>query len=78
MNKTESEYSMILETKLRTGTILDWRFEPMKFRLAEKTTYSPDFFVVLPNCFEIHATKGPYIREDSWVKLKTLTALSRW
>ena len=78
MNKTEGEYAMILEAKLRNGDILDWRFEPIKFRLGDNTTYLPDFLVVMPSWFEIHETKGGFIREDSFIKLKIAAEMYPW
>ena len=48
-----------------------WKYEAITFKLADDTRYTPDFAVMLPNGeFEIHETKGGFIREDGWQKLK--------
>ena len=48
MNKTESRYAEHLQIKLLAGEILEWRFEPIRLKLAPKTFYTPDFAVVMP------------------------------
>lgn len=70
MNKLERAYSVELENQRLAGLISSWKFEAMKLRLANRTTYSPDFFVVLPDgSMEQHETKG-FMRDDAHVKLK--------
>jgi hypothetical protein len=70
MNKLERAYSVELENQRLAGLISSWKFEAMKLRLANRTTYSPDFFVVLPDGrMEHHETKG-FMRDDAHVKLK--------
>jgi hypothetical protein len=49
MNKLEAEYAQELECEKRLGVILWWAFEPIKFRLAKLTTYTPDFMVFRVN-----------------------------
>lgn len=41
MNKTEAEYARYLDLCPVT-----WMFEPIKFRLADSTSYCPDFMVM--------------------------------
>ncbi len=54
-----------------TREIAWWKYEAITFKLADDTRYTPDFAVMLPNGeFEIHETKGGFIREDGWQKLK--------
>ena len=74
MNKTEAEYAKQLELQKQQGEILDWRFEPLTFRLAHRCTYTPDFLVVTPDEIQIHEVKGGFIREDAAVKWKTAAA----
>lgn len=38
--------------------IIDYKYEGIKFKLADNTFYSPDFFVVYPDRFEIIQIKG--------------------
>jgi hypothetical protein len=77
MNHTEEKYAQYLETRLRVGEIRWWGFESWKFRLADKTYYSPDFIVV-DNLLRIEAhevktewsTGRPGWQEDARVKIK--------
>lgn len=45
MNKTENEFSLILESRKRKGEIVRWEFEPMTLRFAG-VRYTPDFLVI--------------------------------
>jgi hypothetical protein len=82
MNGLEKRYAAHLELRKTVGEILIYRFEPIKFRLAPSTYYSPDFVVMMPNgSFECHETKGtikdkstgrskPHYEDDSIIKVK--------
>lgn len=73
MNKTEHAYAVQLDAQKVSGEILWWKFEGIKFRLADNTFYTPDFAVMLPNGeIEIHETKGSlsFIQDDAKVKIK--------
>ena len=68
MNRTESEYAEHLELLKRIGEIVWYRFEGMKFRLADNTFYTPDFSVMRSDgLLEMH--EG-YWMEDAKVKIK--------
>lgn len=70
MNKTEAEYGAYLELRRRAGEISWYRFEAMKFRLADLTFYSPDYSVMLANGeLEQHEVKG-FWTDDARVKIK--------
>lgn len=69
MNKTESKYAGLLETMKRAGEIIDYRFEPLKFRLAKDTSYCPDFMVIFEDRIEMHEVKG-FWRDDARIKIK--------
>jgi hypothetical protein len=70
MNKTEAAYAVLLEQHRQAGKIKDWMFEAITLRLARRTSYTPDFYVVLPDgSREFHETKG-FMRDDANVKLK--------
>lgn len=70
MNKLEARYARELEIQKNTGQILAYWYEGIKFRLADKTFYSPDFLVMkADNSLEIHETKG-FMMDDAAVKLK--------
>ena len=51
MNKTETEFSLILEAMKRRGEILRWEYEGVTLRWRDRETdelirYTPDFYVV--------------------------------
>ena len=70
MNKTESAYAAHLELLKCAGEVLWYKFEGIKFRLADNTFYTPDFAVLMKNGeMEIHETKG-FWTDDGRVKIK--------
>jgi len=70
MNKTEAAYARHLELLKHSGDVLWYKFEGMKFRLADATFYSPDFIVLLANgALEAHEVKG-FWQDDAKVKIK--------
>lgn len=70
MNGTEAEYATLLEANRLAGEIRSWRFERIRFVLADRCTYTPDFEVVLPDgTLEYHECKG-FWRDDARVKIK--------
>lgn len=74
MNKTEAEYAERLESLKLAGEISDYRFECVKFKLADKTFYTPDFMVLRPDgTFELHEVKG-FWEDDARVKIKVAAA----
>jgi len=77
MNKTEQRYADQLEMQYRAGKIVAWRFNAIRFRLAEGAYYKPDFFIVKLDSFEIHETKG-FFREAAKVRIKTAAELYPW
>ncbi len=85
MNKTESRYAEHLQIKLLAGEILEWRFEPIRLKLAPKTFYTPDFAVVMPfGRLELHDVKGRLgsgpagWTDDARVKIKVAAAKFYW
>lgn len=70
MNKLEAMYAAHLEVLRRAGKIIFWRFESAKFRLADRTWYTPDFYIMRQDgTLEIHETKG-FWEDDARVKIK--------
>ena len=70
MNKTEALYSVELEWQQREGTIRRWAFESLKFRLAKRTWYTPDFAVWLTDGrLRLVEVKG-FLRDDAAAKFK--------
>lgn len=79
MNKTEAAWAQRLEARKHAGEIVDFKFEALKFRLAKRTWYTPDFMVVLPDrSIELHEVKGGFIREDGLLKFKLARELFPW
>lgn len=77
MNKTELAYSNFLERRKLAGEIVDYLFEPIKFKLAPKTFYTPDFMVIAEDSFELHEVKG-FWRDDARVKIKVAAKMFPW
>ena len=70
MNKLEEKYAAYLELQRQAGQIVFWRYEAVKFRLADRTWYNPDFYIMRPDgSLEIHETKGHW-EDDARVKIK--------
>lgn len=75
MNKSEEAYSRHLEAEKQAGRVAWWRFEGVKFRLADNTFYSPDFAVMLPcGTMQMHEVKGFWM-DDAKVKIKVAAEL---
>lgn len=70
MNRTEQAYAEYLESRKIAGEVSWFRFEGIKLRLADNTSYSPDFAVLLSNNeMELHEVKG-FWQDDARVKIK--------
>jgi hypothetical protein len=69
MNGLEKRYAQHLNVRLAVGEILEWRFEPLKLRLAPATYWTPDFLVKKAGNLELHETKGHW-EDDARVKIK--------
>lgn len=75
MNKTEQEYCDYLKLLKSANKILWFKFEGMKFRLADNTFYTPDFAVMNKNNeIELHEVKGFWM-DDARVKIKIASDL---
>lgn len=70
MNKTEEAYAAYLDRLRSAGDVLWFRFEGLKFRLADNTFYTPDFAVMRADGqLEAHEVKG-FWTDDARVKIK--------
>lgn len=70
MNKTESAYGTHLDAEKHCGKVLWYKFEGMKFRLADNTFYTPDFAVLLSDgTLQAHEIKG-FWTDDARAKIK--------
>jgi hypothetical protein len=71
MNKTERAYSVLLDEEKRQGLVIDWKFHPMRVRLADNTFYEVDFLVLHADMrLAIHETKGGYTTDKGQMKIK--------
>lgn len=70
MNSLEKWYANHLDNLKHAGNIKEYWFESVKFKLADKTFYTPDFMVMMANNeLEIHECKG-FMLDDANVKIK--------
>ncbi|MCJ2112955.1 DUF1064 domain-containing protein [Methylobacterium sp. E-025] len=70
MNKTEAAYARHLEGLKAAGEVAWYRFEGLKFRLADGCFYTPDFAVLRGDgALEAHEVKGHW-SDDARVKIK--------
>lgn len=75
MNKTEAAYAADLEVRRRVGVVQWYLFEGIKLRLADLTTYSPDFVVMnSEGVIECHEVKG-FWQDDARVKIKVASSI---
>lgn len=73
MNKLEAQYKAYLERLKASDDIVWYAFEGIKFRLADRTTYTPDFMVMMKDGeLQAHEVKGAKIifQDDAKVKIK--------
>lgn len=71
MNRTETAYADLLQRRLETGEVLWYKFEGIKFRLADNCWYTPDFAVLNKTLeMEFHEVKGAFIMDDGKAKWK--------
>jgi hypothetical protein len=85
MNGLEKRYAAHLELRKKIGEVWEYRFEPMKLRLAPRTFLDIDFLVWThhwaedPNLgtVELHEVKGHW-EDDARVKVKVAATLFPW
>ena len=70
MNKLEEDYAKELELQKLAKQIVEFKFESIKLRLANNTTYTPDFYCLLSDLtIEFREVKG-FWEDDARVKIK--------
>ena len=78
MNKTEARYAAELDWLKRENKVVNWWFASVKFRLAKRTWYTPDFLVLLAGgVFRFVEIKG-FLRDDAAVKFKLAREKYPW
>ena len=81
LNKGEARYRDHLEMLVLAGEVRLFWFEAIRFRLAERFNFTPDFFVILPDWTiefrEVKGRKGEtfYAKEDAVKSIKAAAAL---
>lgn len=85
MNQTEAAYAHLLDVRKTIGEVHSWGFEAMRFKLADKCYFTPDFFVIKPDgSIEFHEVKGTKAgkhgnqRDDARVKIKAAAVMFPW
>jgi hypothetical protein len=73
MNKTEERYSQYLDMLVASGDIESYKFEAVTFKLADRTSYLPDFYVVYKDHIELHEVKG-YLTDKGRIKFNIAAA----
>ncbi len=81
MNGLEARYAReVLDIRKMAGEIVSYRFGSVKLRLAKRTWYTPDFFVLVSGewfpWIEVHETKGHW-EDDARVKIKMAAEIYR-
>jgi hypothetical protein len=72
MNPNEAAYNRYLTDLQAAGQIQWFKFEGYKFKLADNTTYTPDFAVMLNDgTLEFHDTKGRTTKKRAGGKVET-------
>jgi hypothetical protein len=75
MNKRELQHAEDLKIMTKAGELLWWAFEPMRLRLADRTTYTPDFLVMKADgSLEFQEVKG-FMEDDAAVKFKVASEM---
>lgn len=81
-SKTELRYARDeLEPRKRSGELVNFYHQPLKFRLADLTYYTPDYMCVAADMtisfIEVKGRKGdgPWCEEDAKVKIKVAAEL---
>lgn len=78
MNRLETKYAAHLDTLVAVHEVRQYRFEPMKLRLAPSTYLDVDFLVWMDNnTVELHEVKGHW-EDDARVKIKVAATMFPW
>lgn len=76
MNGLESKWADHLNDLQQAGDVIWWAYEPIRLRLANNTTYTPDFFVMDKSGeLQVWETKGGIWTAESRVKIKVAAEL---
>lgn len=75
MNSVERKYAALLAVRELAGEVIWWSFEGIRFVIAPKLQYTPDFNVMLKDgTMEMIDVKGGMVDPRSTVKLRAAAA----
>lgn len=77
MNKLESRYAVDLDVQKRSGIVKDWKFEPVKFCIADglkRAWYTPDFLVLYDDGTCVFEELKGFWREAARLRIKVVAA----
>ncbi len=80
-SQLEIEFATLLEARFRRGEIDEWRYHPLRFRIAKNATYQPDFLERVGNRFTIWEVKGSWKAKnarDSRTRLEVAAYMYPW
>lgn len=78
MNGAEKAYAQQLDFRQKAGEILFWRYESVTLKLADRTTYTPDFLEVDREGYITFAEVKGFLRDDAAAKFKIAAKLYPW
>ena len=79
MNRLEQRFlTEIVEPWEASGDVKYWHFEAVNLRLADKTWWKPDFWVVLANGKQLAAEVKGHWEDDARVKIKLAAEIYPW
>lgn len=66
----EQEYAHLLNIRLAAKEIIGWQYEAIRLKIADKTTYTPDFLILYPDGSQEFVEVKGYLRQSANVKFK--------
>lgn len=79
MNGLERRYfEEILTAAIADGTVRYWAFEAIKLRLADRTWWKPDFWLLLANGKTVVDEVKGHWEDDARVKVKVISEMYPW
>ncbi|MBW2560008.1 MAG: hypothetical protein JRE40_04025 [Deltaproteobacteria bacterium] len=80
-SKLELEFAWELERRRLAHMIDEWRYHPMRFRIAKNANYTPDFLTRVGSRFTIFEVKGSWDSKnarDSRTRLQVAAYMYQW
>jgi len=78
LNKTELLYDVELAQLHSEGVVARWWAQSVRLRLADKTTYTPDFLVQFADGRLVFVEIKGFLRDDASVKFKVAREMYPW